>query len=211
MALQSDKLRLLRRIPEIRFEEELRGYSKQQVDRVLENLAPLADEIEALQNRLAEAETRAASAEARLIESGGREVDLAPVAAPVALPATPADFDETLRNTLLLAQRTADETVRRANDDAANITGSGASRGRADTGRLPSRSCPTRRRHPGSPGRAPRRRRRRASRAAQRDHRDCRGPPLGHRVRADPDRRGRAGRVAQPDRRPAGHPSHVGR
>ncbi len=124
MALQSDKLRLLRRIPEIRFEEELRGYSKQQVDRVLENLAPLADEIEALQNRLAEAETRAASAEARLIESGGREVDLARVAAPVALPATPADFDETLRNTLLLAQRTADETVRRANDDAANITGS---------------------------------------------------------------------------------------
>ena len=36
----------------------------------------------------------------------------------------PADFDETLRNTLLLAQRTADETVRRANDDAATITGS---------------------------------------------------------------------------------------
>ncbi|MDA3040084.1 MAG: hypothetical protein O3C27_11255 [Actinomycetota bacterium] len=123
MALQSDKLRLLGRISEIRFEEELRGYSKQQVDRVLENLAPLADEIEALQNRLAEAETRAASAEAQLIESGGREVDLVP-AAPLALPATPADFDETLRNTLLLAQRTADETVRRANEDAARITGS---------------------------------------------------------------------------------------
>ncbi len=128
MALQSDKLRLLRRIPEIRFEEELRGYSKQQVDRVLENLAPLADEIEALQNRLAEAETRAASAEARLIEHGGREADLAPIAPPAAapLPATPVDFDETLRNTLLLAQRTADETVRRANDDAARITGSAA-------------------------------------------------------------------------------------
>lgn len=128
MALQSDKLRLLRRIPEIRFEEELRGYSKQQVDRVLENLAPLADEIEALQNRLAEAETRAASAEARLIEHGGREADLAPIAPPAVapLPATPADFDETLRNTLLLAQRTADETVRRANDDAARITGSAA-------------------------------------------------------------------------------------
>ncbi len=126
MALQSDKLRLLRRIPEIRFEEELRGYSKQQVDRVLENLAPLADEIEGLQNRLAEAETRAASAEARLIEHGGREADLAPIAPPAVapLPATPADFDETLRNTLLLAQRTADETVRRANDDAARITGS---------------------------------------------------------------------------------------
>ena len=77
MALQSDKLRLLRRIPKIRFEEELRGYSKQQVDRVLENLAPLADEIESLQNRLAEAETRAAGAEARLLESSGRESDIA--------------------------------------------------------------------------------------------------------------------------------------
>ena len=124
MALQSDKLRLLRRIPEIRFEEELRGYSKQQVDRVLENLAPLADEIETLQNRLTEAETRAAAAEARLIESSGRESDLLPQAPSVAaLPATSVDFDETLRNTLLLAQRTADETVRRANDDAAMITG----------------------------------------------------------------------------------------
>ena len=31
MPLQSDKLRLLRRIPDIRFEEETRGYSKDQV------------------------------------------------------------------------------------------------------------------------------------------------------------------------------------
>ena len=69
MAQQSDKLRLLRRIPDIRFEEEAMGYSKDQVDRVLANLAPLADEIEKLQSRLGEAENRAQSAEARLIEA----------------------------------------------------------------------------------------------------------------------------------------------
>ena len=112
MAVGSDKLRLLRRIPDIRFEEELRGYSKNQVDRVLENLAPLADEIEALQQRLERAEA-------------------SPVPAPAAAPVhesaqdqgegTTAEFDETLRNTLLLAQRTADKTVKDAESEAEQL------------------------------------------------------------------------------------------
>lgn len=115
MAQQSDKLRLLRRIPDIRFEEESRGYSKDQVDRVLANLAPLAGEIEKLQARLAEAENRATSAEARLIEARSpSQVDSAPGAPPAPMP----DFDETLRNTLVNAQRTADTTIREAKEEA---------------------------------------------------------------------------------------------
>lgn len=118
MAQQSDKLRLLRRIPDIRFEEESRGYSKDQVDRVLANLAPLADEIEKLQGRLSEAETRAASAEARLIEARSPSQTPAPPGAP---PAPMPDFDETLRNTLVNAQRTADTTVREAKEEAERL------------------------------------------------------------------------------------------
>ncbi len=118
MAQQSDKLRLLRRIPDIRFEEESRGYSKDQVDRVLANLAPLADEIEKLQARLSEAETRAASAEARLIEARSPSQTPTPPGAP---PAPMPDFDETLRNTLVNAQRTADTTVREAKEEAERL------------------------------------------------------------------------------------------
>lgn len=118
MPLQSDKLRLLRRIPDIRFEDEPRGYSKDQVDRVLANLAPLADEIERLQARLSEAETRAASAEARLVEArgpsqAGNAVGPAPAPQP--------DFDETLRNTLVSAQRQADTTIREAQEEAERL------------------------------------------------------------------------------------------
>ncbi len=118
MAQQSDKLRLLRRIPDIRFEEESRGYSKDQVDRVLANLAPLADEIEKLHARLAEAETRAASAEARLIEARSPSQTPIPPGAP---PAPMPDFDETLRNTLVNAQRTADTLVREAKEEAERL------------------------------------------------------------------------------------------
>ena len=118
MAQQSDKLRLLRRIPDIRFEEESRGYSKDQVDRVLANLAPLADEIEKLHARLAEAETRAASAEARLIEARSPSQPAVP---PGPAPGPMPDFDETLRNTLVNAQRTADTLVREAKEEAERL------------------------------------------------------------------------------------------
>lgn len=117
--MQSDKLRLLRRIPDIRFEEETRGYSKDQVDRVLANLAPLADEIERLQARLTESESRAASAEARLVEA--RSPSQANGGAPGMPPAPQPDFDETLRNTLVSAQRQADTTVREAREEAERL------------------------------------------------------------------------------------------
>lgn len=122
MAVQSDKLRLLRRIPQIRFEEELRGYSKSQVDRVLENLAPLADEIEALQQRLAEAEQRAASAEAAAVQSGAPAPAVLDTT-PAPLPQPPEDFDSQLREVMLMAQRTAKERVETAEADAEKIRG----------------------------------------------------------------------------------------
>ncbi len=116
--MQSDKLRLLRRIPDIRFEEETRGYSKDQVDRVLANLAPLADEIERLQARLSESENRAASAEARLVEARSPSQGNG---APGMPPAPQPDFDETLRNTLVSAQRQADTTIREAKEEAERL------------------------------------------------------------------------------------------
>ncbi len=116
--MQSDKLRLLRRIPDIRFEEETRGYSKDQVDRVLANLVPLADEIERLQARLTESETRAASAEARLVEARSPAQTNGSPGMP---PAPQPDFDETLRNTLVSAQRQADTTIREAKEEAERL------------------------------------------------------------------------------------------
>lgn len=136
MSGSNEKLRVLRRIPEIRFDEELRGYNKHQVDRVLENLAPLADEVDVLVDRLGEAERRAAAAEARVMEGGGPAPTQLPAPEPVApiAPVAPLtvvaeNFDETLSKTLLLAQRTADATVQEANEDAARIRGEAEAEG----------------------------------------------------------------------------------
>ncbi len=127
MVAHDDKFRVLRKLPEVRFEEELRGYSKSQVDRVLQGLAPLADDVAVLQQRLADAEARTAAAEARLLEaSSARRSVPEPVAvAPVFESQTPpASFDETLSKTLLLAQRTADQTVAAAQAEASELLGS---------------------------------------------------------------------------------------
>ncbi len=139
MPVPSDNLRFLRKLPKVRFDEEPRGYSKAQVDRVLENIAPIADSIEDLQRRLSEAEGRAAVAESRLAETEAKlvevraakpsvgteaspfseQADFAPAeSAPAAERMVDSDFDQTLRNTLLTAQRTADNTVREANGEA---------------------------------------------------------------------------------------------
>ncbi len=119
MSAQSDRFRVLHRLTEIRFEDELRGYSKNQVDRVLETLSPLAQDVEQLQDKLAAAERRAAAAEARLLEQRDSD-DSSPAIAiasqPVPVPSS--DFDETLRNTLVSAQRTADTIVREATQEA---------------------------------------------------------------------------------------------
>lgn len=127
MPASDDKFRVLRKLPEVRFEEELRGYSKSQVDRVLQGLAPLAEDVALLQQRLSDAEGRAAAAEARLLEaqtaaasSPTAPVDTTqPAAVSVATP--PPNFDETLSKTLLLAQRTADQTVAEARAEAADL------------------------------------------------------------------------------------------
>ncbi|MEM7322012.1 MAG: DivIVA domain-containing protein [Actinomycetota bacterium] len=89
------------------------------MDRVLANLAPLADEIERLQARLTESESRAASAEARLVEA--RSPSQSNGGAPGMPPAPQPDFDETLRNTLVSAQRQADTTVREAREEAERL------------------------------------------------------------------------------------------
>ncbi len=120
MSGQSDRFQVLRKLPKIRFDEELRGYSRTQVDRVLHSLAPLADEVDDLQARLSDAETRVASAEARLATQPSPASSPA-IEAEAATPVTTADFDETLRNTLLLAQRTADQTVKEANAQAERL------------------------------------------------------------------------------------------
>lgn len=116
----NEKLRVLRRLPEVVFDEEMHGYNKHQVDKVLDRLAPLADEVDVLMERLGEAERRAAAAEARLLEQGGPAPTPESVAE-VAPPSPPADFDETLSKTLLLAQRTADATVKEAEEAAAQL------------------------------------------------------------------------------------------
>ncbi len=133
MVTHDDKFRVLRKLPEVRFEEELRGYSKSQVDRVLQSLAPLADDVGELQARLAEAERRAAAAEARLAERPAPVESPATTPAPVAaapVVRSTADFDETLSKTLLLAQRTADMTVAEAKAEAEALLA--ASRSEAD-------------------------------------------------------------------------------
>lgn len=117
MTVGSDKLRLLRRIPSVRFDEEMRGYSKSQVDRVLETLAPLADEIESLQYQLDDANERLSTANERIHQLEAEERP--PSGDQAAIPDD--NFDETLRNTLLLAQRTADQTVRDAEANAESL------------------------------------------------------------------------------------------
>ena len=50
--ISSDRLSLLRLDLEVRFDEESLGYSKDQVDRVMAGLAPLADDVKQLQSSL---------------------------------------------------------------------------------------------------------------------------------------------------------------
>jgi cell division initiation protein len=85
---------------EVEFREKLRGYHPEDVDQFLEQMA---SGVEVLQDKLHQALERAQRAEARAAESGGN--------------------DETLRRTLVLAQRTADQAVQEARDQASRIVG----------------------------------------------------------------------------------------
>jgi DivIVA domain-containing protein len=83
---------------EVEFREKMRGYHPEDVDHFLEEVAA---GLEVLQDRLRQAVERAQRAEAAASEAGGS--------------------DETLRKTLILAQRTADMAVQEAREQAARI------------------------------------------------------------------------------------------
>ena len=86
---------------EVEFRVKTRGYHPEDVDHFLEQVAA---GIEAMQDRLRHALDRAQRAEASAAEAGGT--------------------DDTLRKTLLLAQRTADLAVQEAREQAARILAS---------------------------------------------------------------------------------------
>jgi cell division initiation protein len=83
---------------EVQFREKMRGYHPEDVDRFLEEVAA---GLEVQQERMRQAVERAQRAEAAAAEAGGN--------------------DETLRKTLVLAQRTADLAVQEAREQAARI------------------------------------------------------------------------------------------
>jgi DivIVA domain-containing protein len=85
---------------EVEFREKMRGYHPEDVDHFLEQVAA---GLEAMQERLRQAVERAQRAEAAASEAGGS--------------------DETLRRTLVLAQRTADLAVQEAREQASRILG----------------------------------------------------------------------------------------
>jgi cell division initiation protein len=86
---------------EVEFREKMRGYHPEDVDQFLERVAA---GIEVLQERLRQAMDRSQRAEQAANEAGGS--------------------DETLRRTLVLAQRTADLAVQEAREQAARILAS---------------------------------------------------------------------------------------
>jgi cell division initiation protein len=86
---------------EVEFREKMRGYHPEDVDHFLEQVAA---GIEVLQDRLRQAVERAQRAETAASEAGGT--------------------DDTLRKTLVLAQRTADLAVQEAREQAARILAS---------------------------------------------------------------------------------------
>jgi DivIVA domain-containing protein len=83
---------------EVEFREKMRGYHPEDVDHFLEEVAA---GLEVLQERLRQAVERAQRAEAAASDAGGS--------------------DETLRKTLVLAQRTADMAVAEAREQASRI------------------------------------------------------------------------------------------
>jgi len=92
-------------LEDVEFREKFRGYDPEEVDEFLERVAvafgQLQDSLRSANEQLESANSRAARAEARARQS--------------------ADTDETLRRTLVLAQRTADAAVKEAEEQAASI------------------------------------------------------------------------------------------
>ena len=107
-------------INEVEFHQKMRGYDPDEVDDFLERVAVAVGQ---LSDRLHEAETRAATSDRRAIELERKVRELAerpPEPVEPAAPPAPAvdDETETIRRTLVLAQRTADAAVKEAQEDA---------------------------------------------------------------------------------------------
>ncbi|MCL6092205.1 MAG: DivIVA domain-containing protein [Actinobacteria bacterium] len=97
---------------DVQFREKLRGgYHPEDVDAFLEQAALAAEE---LQERLQRAETRAERAERSLEDASTN--------------------DDTLKRVLLMAQRTADQTVREAREEAERLLGEARAQGQAIVG-----------------------------------------------------------------------------
>jgi DivIVA domain-containing protein len=112
-------------LTDIKFNEAKRGYDPVEVDNFLEKLG---DAVVKLQDKVREANRRADDAERRVAEAqraaSAAEKRALDAEAHVAMGGGSADEDElaeTLKKTLLLAQRTADETVKEANKEAADL------------------------------------------------------------------------------------------
>lgn len=100
---------------DVEFREAKRGgYHTQDVDEFLERLAVAVDRQEA---QLREARQRVAAAEGRIADAERRAAD-------AELRGGGGDADETLKRTLVLAQRTADAAIREAEEHAARILAS---------------------------------------------------------------------------------------
>lgn len=85
-------------LKEVKFSESWRGYDRDEVDEFLERVGAGVAQV---QGRLREAVDRAEAAEARVVALGNR-----------------SDAEDTLRRTLVLAQRTADAAIAEANEAA---------------------------------------------------------------------------------------------
>src|ERR671910_136207 len=115
----------------VEFREARRGgYNTRDVDDFLERVAA---GIANLHDRLREIASRAEAAEARLLDAQHQIDELqrrspAPASSPIMAPAAPPppsvnDADDTLRRTLVLAQRTADATIKEAKQEANRLLG----------------------------------------------------------------------------------------
>ena len=106
-------------INEVEFHQKMRGYDPDEVDDFLERVAVA---FEQLQERVRGAEQRSAIAEQRAAESMRLRGATASAPAAQAAPAADeAEETETIRRTLVLAQRTADAAVKEARDEARRI------------------------------------------------------------------------------------------
>ncbi|MEY2456549.1 MAG: cell division initiation protein [Acidimicrobiaceae bacterium] len=106
-------------INEVEFHQKMRGYDPDEVDDFLERVAvavgQLLDRTREAAERAAIAERRAAELEAHVRSAPGRPV----AAGPAPSPLDEDEEAETIRRTLVLAQRTADAAVKEAEELAA--------------------------------------------------------------------------------------------